>query len=49
MGVLLGVNGALSGEYGADGNDLRMRNPVCLYLNLDMQYIQVVFGVNELN
>ena len=31
------------------GYDLRMRNPVCLYLNLDMRYIQLMFGMNELN
>ena len=31
------------------GYDLRMRNPVCLYLNLDMRYIQVMFGKNRLN
>ena len=31
------------------GYDLRMRIPVCLYLNLDMRYIQVIFGMNELN
>ena len=27
------------------GYGLRMRNPVCLYLNLSMQYIQVMFGM----
>ena len=31
------------------GYGLRMRNPVCLYLNLDKQYIQVVIGMNGLN
>ena len=31
------------------GYDLRMRNPVRLYLNLDLRYIQVMFGMNELN
>ena len=30
------------------GYDLKMRSPVCLYLNLDMRYIQVMFGMNEL-
>ena len=28
------------------GYGLRMRNPVCLYLNLDMRYLQVRFGMN---
>ena len=31
------------------GSDLRMRNPVCLYLNLFMRYIQVVFGMDRLS
>ena len=49
MGVLLGVTVPQQEIMEQMGYDLRIGNPVCPYLNLDMQNNQVMFGVNELN
>ena len=31
------------------GSDLRMKSPVCLYLNLNMRHILVIVEMNRLN